>query len=414
MTRSTWAEIRRLPRSVWMLVIVASLGYFVDIYDLLLFSIVRLKSLQSLHVPADEMTRAGILLINWQMAGLLIGGVVWGLLGDKRGRLAVLFGSIFLYSAANIANAFVQTVPVYAALRFVAGIGLAGELGAGITLIAEALPTRLRGFGTTLVATVGLFGAVFAGFVGDTLSWRGAYVIGGCLGLLILLLRVGVYESGLFERTREMGVKRGDFRILFRKRELLRKYLAVILIGTPLWYIVGILMTFTPEFAKAFGMEEAPSAGNAVMACYIGLAIGDFASGFLSQWLRSRKQVIFGYMILSCLMIGSFMAYAGESITIYYTFCVLLGVAAGYWAMFVTVAAEQFGTNIRATVTTTVPNVVRGMVIPLTLGFDFLNQKMGVIASGSLIGVIVMAIAIVALRWIEETFAKDLDYHEVG
>lgn len=406
--------IRNLPRPVWMLILVASLGYFVDIYDLLLFSIIRVKSLESLHVPSDQLTSVGIFLINWQMAGLLLGGILWGLLGDKKGRLSVLFGSILLYSLANIANAFADSVPFYAALRFVAGIGLAGELGAGVTLITESLPIELRGFGTALIASIGFIGAIFAGLIADTFSWRVSYMIGGGLGLLILLLRVGVTESGLFNKTRHTNAKLGDIGLLFRQPKMLIKYVSVILIGIPIWYVIGILMTFTPEFAKGFGMAEIPTTGKAVMCSYTGLAIGDMASGFISHWLQSRKLVLFGYLLFMAFGIAVFMIFAKHSLTTYYWICGLLGLGAGYWAMFVTVAAEQFGTNIRSTVTTTTPNVVRGMVIPLTLGFDFLSHQVGVVRSGCIVGGIVTFIAVCALKGVEESYHKNLDYHELG
>ena len=405
-------ELKALDRTVWLAVMVAALGYFVDIYDLLLFSVVRVSSLKGLGVADEALKSNGVLLINAQMAGVLIGGVLWGVLGDKKGRLSVLFGSIFLYSSANIANAFVQNVDQYAALRFIAGIGLAGELGAGITLVSEVLPAKLRGYGTSIVAGVGILGAVFGGLVGDYFDWRTAFIIGGVLGFLILLLRVGVRESGMFHSTKEKGVSRGDFFMLFRRGPLFAKYLAVIIIGVPIWYIVGILVTFTPEFGKAFQMSELPTAGRAVMFCYLGLAIGDFATGLLSQKAQSRKRIILIYVVGTALTAALHLLVAGTSMTVYYASCTLMGFFAGYWAMFITVAAEQFGTNIRSTVATSVPNFVRGATIPLTLAFQALSGPVGVLGSAALVGVVVFALAIAALAYIEETFHKDLDYVE--
>jgi len=405
-------DLKTLDKTIWLAIIVAALGYFVDIYDLLLFSIVRVSSLKGIGVPDDQIFAKGVLLINVQMAGLLTGGVIWGILGDKKGRLSVLFGSIVMYSLANLLNAGVTEVWQYAALRFIAGIGLAGELGAGITLVTEILPQRLRGYGTAFVASIGLLGAVFGGLVGDLFSWRVAFVIGGLLGFLILLLRVGVRESGMFSRAREKGVHRGKVSVLFRNARTFGRYFGVILIGVPIWFVIGIVMTFTPEFAKALGMAELPSAGKAVMFAYIGLSIGDLLAGLLSQFFESRKKAIFVYMIMTSVVFVLYLHYAGQSLATYYAFCGVLGVCIGYWALFVTVGAEQFGTNIRSTVATTVPNFVRGAVIPMTMAFQFLMAGSDAIHSGIIVGSVTMVIALISLWKLPETFHKDLDYHE--
>ncbi|HVK60579.1 MAG TPA: MFS transporter [Bdellovibrionales bacterium] len=406
-------ELKQLDRPVLMAIVVASLGYFVDIYDLLLFSMVRTRSLSDLGVSADQMIDVGTYLMDAQMLGLLFGGVLWGVLGDKRGRLSVLFGSIFLYSAANIANAFVTTVDQYAALRLIAGIGLAGELGAGITLIAELLPQRLRGYGTSIVAGVGILGAVFGGLVAEFVpSWRAAYIIGGVMGFLVLLLRVGVRESGMFHRTKETSIARGNFFSIFTRWQTFKKFLAVILIGVPIWYVVGILMTFSPEFGKAWGMDAPPEAHLAVLFCYAGLSVGDFMSGIVSHRLQSRRKAIFGYLIGVAVMVVVFLTMAKASLFAFYLCCLIIGFFSGYWAMFVTVAAEQFGTNIRATMTTSVPNFVRASVIPMNVVFRWGIPTMGVMLSGAVTGLIAMIVAFVALGFLEETFHKDLDYHE--
>jgi putative MFS transporter len=405
-------ELKNLDRTVLLAVGVAALGYFVDIYDLLLFSIVRVNSLKGLGVAEDQLMSQGVLLINVQMAGLLIGGVLWGILGDRKGRLSVLFGSIFLYSAANIANAFVQSVPQYAALRFIAGIGLAGELGAGITLVSELLPKHMRGYGTTIVATIGILGAVAGGLVGQVFDWRVAYAIGGVLGFLILMLRVGVRESGMFHKTKEDGVVRGDIRIIFRNAASLKKYVAVIFIGIPIWYVIGILVTFTPEFGKSFAMAELPTSANAVMFTYLGLAFGDLSSGIFSQMFKSRLKVILFYVLGTTVAIAIHLLFAHLSITVFYASCAFMGFWTGYWAMFVTVAAEQFGTNIRSTVTTTAPNFVRGSVIPLTILFQVGVKQAGVIQSSVAVGALSIGLALLGVWILEETFHKDLDYVE--
>ncbi|MBE7482632.1 MAG: MFS transporter [Polyangiaceae bacterium] len=403
-------EAKQAP--VALTVLVAALGYFVDIYDLILFSIVRVKSLAAIGVPKEQILDQGVLLINMQMGGMLIGGILWGVLGDKRGRVSVLFGSIFMYSVANIANGFVQTVPQYAALRLIAGVGLAGELGAGITLVSEIMHRESRGYGTTIVATIGILGAVVAALIGDFFDWRTAYFVGGGMGLALLLLRVGLYESGMFAGVKASGVKLGSFSSLFSTFARAKKYLAVILVGVPIWFAVGVLVTFAPELGKAMGMSEAPAPGRAVMMTYIGLAAGDLASGALSQLLRSRKRVLGGFIGLTALAFVVYFTLAKTSLTTFYGVCLLLGFATGYWAVFVTMASELFGTNIRATVTTTAPNFVRGAVVLLTFGFKQLKDPLGVVGSAIAVGVVTLLIAVVSLLALEETFGKSLDYVE--
>ena len=405
MKKSNLKQLLSIP------VVVAALGYFVDIYDLLLFSVVRIPSLQSMGVSEDQMLSQGEFLIRVQMAGLLIGGIIWGIMGDKRGRLSVLFGSILLYSLANIANGFAETVNQYALLRFIAGIGLAGELGAGITLVSESLPTNLRGYGTTLVATVGLMGAVLANYISKIFDWQTAYFIGGGLGLILLVARVSVFESGIFLKVKEQGVQRGNFFQLFTQKERLIKFIGCILIGLPIWYVIGILITFSPEFAKAMNITGIV-AGDAVMFSYIGLAAGDMISGITSQIIRSRKRTVFTFILLTLLFVVAFLYFPIQNATTFYVGCFLLGFGVGYWALFVTIAAEQFGTNLRSTVATTVPNFIRGTVIPLTIAFKYFRESLGVLGGAMLVGIITIIIALWALRLIDETFGRDLNFVE--
>lgn len=404
----------KASRSIWVPVLVGALGYFVDIYDLLLFSILRTTSLKSLGIPDAQLLDVGVRLLNWQMSGLLIGGIFWGILGDKRGRLSVLFGSILLYSLANVANAFVQTVDQYAALRFIAGLGLAGELGAAITLVSEVLPKEIRGYGTAMVAGVGLSGAVFAGLVAEVLPWRAAYFAGGMLGLLLLFTRVRLGESGMFQDVRsDSGVRRGDVRLIFANPRRLGKYLACILIGVPIWYVVGVLVTFSPEIARSLGAIEPVSAGHGIFYCYAGIAVGDFATGVLSQWIGSRRKVVALGMAAEAVLVVTLLRSHGFTAAYFYTFCVLLGLATGYWAVFITMASEQFGTNLRATVTTTVPNVVRGSVVLLTLGFKSFQSSLGLSGSALAVFAIALTVGVVALISLEETHSRDLNYVEV-
>jgi len=394
-------------------VIVAALGYFVDIYDLLLFSIVRRTSLIELGVGEDQLFAQGEFLLQVQMTGLLVGGFIWGIMGDKRGRLSVLFGSILLYSLANIANGFATTVGQYALLRFIAGIGLAGELGAGVTLVSETLPNHLRGYGTTIIATVGLLGAVFANYIASTFHWTTAYFIGGGLGIMLLLARVSVFESGIFLQTREKKIERGNFFQLFTTRARFKKFMGCIFIGLPIWYCIGILITFSPEFAKELGIVGNVSAGNAVMFCYIGLAMGDLISGFSSQLARSRKKVVTVFILLTLVFVVYYLFQPSDSMQMFYTACFLVGIGIGYWALFVTIAAEQFGTNLRSTVATTVPNVIRGTVVPLTLLFKLLRPHLGIIHGALVIGLATIAIAFIALRAIDETYGRDMNFEEI-
>jgi putative MFS transporter len=407
MDKSNLKQLFSLP------VIVAALGYFVDIYDLLLFSIVRRPSLISLGVPEEQLFDQGEYLLMVQMTGLLVGGLIWGIMGDKRGRLSVLFGSILLYSLANIANGFVTTVDQYAVLRFIAGVGLAGELGAGITLVSETLPTHLRGYGTTIIATVGLMGAVFANFISKMFDWQIAYFIGGGLGLLLLIARVSVFESGIFLKTKQKTIERGNFFQLFTKRSRFVKFMGCIFIGLPIWYTIGILITFSPEFAKALNIDGTITAGDAVMFSYIGLAVGDLSSGLISQLIGSRKKIVAVYILLTLAFVLFFLFLPVKTLGFFYTACFLVGVGIGYWALFVTIAAEQFGTNLRSTVATTVPNFIRGTVVPLALAFKFLRGEIGVIQGALIIGVTTVIIAFIALSVIDETFGRDLNFEEI-
>lgn len=423
-------------RNTVLLILVAALGYFVDIYDLVLFNVVKKESLEQIlpyHNP-EERQAIGIFLFNMQMTGMLIGGILWGIWGDKKGRLSVLFGSIILYSAANLANAFVSSIPVYACIRVIAGIGLAGELGAGITLVAETMSKEKRGYGTMIIVTFGALGAVAAALVGDNganignwvesttglyfANWQLAYIIGGLMGLGLLLLRIGTFESGMFKNMHQQTeIKKGDIRLLFSTPTQFLKYLYCILIGVPIWYIIGLLIANSQEkFGPAIGIDGIVLNGKALMYAYLGLSFGDLLSGLLSQWLRSRRKVVFIYLSLSiCLILYMLYGMKGKSPETFYMVSFLLGTSTGYWAIFVTIASEQFGTNIRSTVTNTVPNFVRGSVPIITSAFGLL---VGIISdtrlSAAIVGIVVLFLAFWATLKTEESFAKDLNYMEKG
>jgi putative MFS transporter len=399
-------------RNISILILVAALGYFVDIYDLLLFLIVKNKSLIDLGVSPADLTDTGLNLMSWQMAGLLLGGILWGVLGDKKGRLYVLFGSILMYSLANITNGMIQDISWYAPLRFIAGIGLAGELGAGITLISETMSKEKRGYGTMIVASVGLFGAVAAYFVGANFDWRIAYYVGGVMGLLLLLLRIGVFESGMFARIKTEKVRKGDFMMLFNHAGRFKKYLFSILIAVPVWFVVGILVGIANDFAIPLGIKGNIDSGKAVMFTYVGIAFGDFLTGTLSQVFKTRKKIVFVFLTLTYAGILFFLLSTGLSVEGFYVLCVYFGIATGYWVVFVTMASEQFGTNLRATVTTTVPNFVRGSLIPVTWLFKLFREEWGMVNAAIAVGTLTVAIAYWALWHLNETYGKELDYLE--
>ena len=396
-------------------VIVAALGYFVDIYDLLLFGFVRQKSLLSLGFSAEQAFDIGLSLQNWQMFGLLIGGILWGVLGDKRGRVKVLYFSIAMYSLANILNGFVSGYADYALFRFIAGVGLAGELGAGITLVAEVLPKEKRGYGTTLVAAIGLSGALLAWVIEVAFPWRTCYFIGGALGILLLLLRISVSESGIFNRIRqETHVSRGNFLALFTSWDRAVRFLRCIFIGTSTWFVVGILVFFAPEFGKVKGLTGI-TAGNAIAACYTGLILGDIASGLLSQALRSRLKVMWLFLLLDLVAVAFYLWMPFSSNTAFYLTHFFLGISVGFWVIFVTIGAEQFGTNLRSTVATSVPNFARGMQVPINESFKYLKSAAvtgSVITASYLVGTVCLGIAFLALIGMKETFDADLDYVE--
>lgn len=397
-------------------VIVAALGYFVDIYDLLLFGIVRLPSLESMGLDVDAY---GTMILNWEKAGLLLGGILWGVFGDKKGRLSVLFGSILVYSLANIACGFLPEIDfmekqnAYALFRFIAGIGLAGELGAGITLVSESLPKELRAIGTSLVAGFGLLGAVVAGLTANATDWTTSYFIGGGLGLMLLVLRIGVVESGIYKDIEKNNtVQKGNFFSFFTNYNRFIRYIKCIAIGFPTWFCIGILAYFANQFGPALGIKEEVDPGKAILWAYVGISAGDFASGFISNWLKSRKMAIF-YMMLFTIVGVLLMLFSGiKSANMYYFYCVWLGLGTGYWALFVTMGAEQFGTNIRATAATTIPNMVRGMLMVMIVGFNYFKPSVGVIYAAVIVGVVAFALGIYSTLTVSETHDKDLDFVE--
>ncbi|MFH1004690.1 MAG: MFS transporter [Bacteroidota bacterium] len=396
-----------------IIVIVAALGYFVDIYDLILFGIVKDTSLTAIGVKEKDIFFVGAHLLNMQMTGMLLGGIVWGILGDKKGRLSTLFLTILIYSLANIANGFVQTVEQYEWFRFIAGFGLAGELGVGVTLVSEVMSKESRGIGTSIVSGIGIMGAVLGFLIADLFDWRMAYFVGGGLGLLLLILRISVYESGMFEKTKHEKVKRGDFFSLFTNKKQIKKYIFTILIGVPVWYLISQLAIQSPTYAKALGITDTVIGAKAVMFHYIGASIGSLIFGIVSEKLRSRKKAM--YLATGSLgfFIAVFFCPLNSSATFFYGIITLLGLAmGGLWAIFMANAAEQFGTNVRSTVTTTAPNFVRGTTVLVSIGIASLMNIYGLCSAGLIVGAICVILSLVSIFYSEETYGKDLDYIE--
>lgn len=394
-------------------VLVAALGYFVDIYDLLLFNIVRIDSLTDLGLDKEQVNSSGEWIISIQMAGLLIGGIIWGVMGDKRGRLSVLFGSIILYSIANIINGFVTNTTEYALVRFIAGVGLAGELGAGVTLVSELVKKEHRGISNSIIAGIGILGAVFAYFISMWFHWRTCYFIGGGLGLLLLLMRVSVAESHLFKEMATTNASKGSFRILFGTRTRVYKYLLLVLIGLPTWYTIGILVAFSNKFATKMGITETVLPKTSTLYAYAAASAGGLLIGLLSNRLKSRRKALLCFFVIQIVgMMAYFLQDRWEG-NYMYLICGVLGLATGYWALFVTIAAESFGTNVRATATTTIPNMVRGAVPLLLLLFNGLQHRsFSYVQSGLITGIFVTLLAIAATLLVTETFGRDLNFVE--
>ncbi|WP_141324369.1 MFS transporter [Myxococcus sp. AB025B] len=404
--------LRELRSVLNLTVLVAGLGYFVDLFDITLFGVVRAASLRDIGITSpEEVLSKGILIYNCQMVGMMVGGLLWGVLADKRGRLSVMFGSILLYSFANLANAFAWDVTSYAVFRFLGGVGLAGELGAAITLVAESLPKEKRGLGTTIVATLGMLGIVAAAFVGQHLNWKVAYFTGGIMGIALLFARFKVSESELF--TKKTDPSRANPLLLLQGNRFL-KYICCILIGVPIYFTTGILFTFAPELTAGLNVQGTVTAGNAILYGSIGLTIGDLLAGLFSQWLKSRKRAVALNLVGGFLLMLVYGLVPGLTSTLVYILSFLIGIMVGYWAVLVTMAAEQFGTNIRGTVATTVPNFVRGSAAIAASGFAVLKGHISVPAAALTVGSICFGLALLALTRIEETFHRDLDYEEAG
>jgi MFS family permease len=411
---------KSFDKKLGLTILVASLGYFVDIYDLQLFNIVSKESLRGIGITDENLIKTlDYSLFLWQMSGIILGGLIWGILGDKRGRKKILFGSILIYSLANIANAFVTNVEAYSVIRFITGIGLAGELGAAVTLINESMSKEKRGIGTMIIVTMGALGAVAAVGIHKLQftmfglePWQMSYIIGGCLGLLLLFMRFQTFESEMFDKVEKQKVQRGNFFMLFKTKERTLRYLSCIAIGLPVWFCVGLLIKFSDKFATVLEVEGTIDPTTCIIFCYLGLSVGDLISGFISQFLKSRKKIIFFYLGTTVIISLYFLLVHHHSVNTFYALAALLGATTGYWVLFVSNAAEQFGTNIRSTVASTVPNFVRGSTVPIVLTFKYIEPSFGIINSALIIGGVTIGIAAIALAYLPETFGKNLNFIE--
>ncbi len=400
-------------RNLVLAIVASSMGFFVDLYDIIIVSVLRRSSLLDLGIAEADLQAKGVLLLNTQMAGMLLGGFLWGMLGDKKGRLSVLFGSIALYSITTFLHAYAPNYEVYLLLRFLAGIGLAGELGAAVTLVSEQMPPKWRGMGPAIIGSFGMLGAVAGAYIGGHYSWQFTYQLGGGMGLVLLLLRLGVMESGLYRNLQGAQVRQGDLWLVLRDRKQLLKYCAIILMGFPGWFVNGVVMTFTPEIAAGMGMQEIPSVSMVFTVFFLGFTFGDFSCGLVSQWLQSRKKAIFRYLSAFTLLMITYFAIGYRSVQIYYTLFFLMGISVGYTIVLITNGAEMFGTNIRSLVTTSSLNLLRASVIPQATLFNLLTHSMGAAKAAALVGILSVAIAFWAYTQLEETFHKDLNYVDV-
>lgn len=393
-------------------IIVSALGYFVDMYDVYLFNVVRIQSLTSLGVAEKDLLTTGISIMDWTFSGMLIGGVVWGILGDKKGRLKVLFGSIIIYSLATFATAYVENITQYKVLRLIAGFGLAGELGAGVTLICELIKPAKRGYGTVLIAATGLYGIVFASFIAHHFYWRTAYIIGSCMGIILLILRISVSESGIFKKSLEdTHINRGNFLKLVSSKKLVFKYLKLILIGSPVTIIVSILASAAPEFGKQFGMKEIPDAGTALAVFYTGISTGEIFLTLISQWLKSRKKTIYAALFIQLAGVLWFLYFPPQTLFEFYARCAVIG--STYFPILLTTVSEQFGTNLRATATVSAPNFMRAIFIPLSFIFQQVKPSLGLVNSAALVIICAIFISAIAALFTKETFGRELDYYEI-
>lgn len=391
-------------------VIVTALGYFIDLFDYYVFLVTRQKVLTDFGFSGSQLMETGLYMVNLQFAGLLVGGVIFGVLGDKIGRKQSLLGSILLYSIATLASGMTHNIDVFAALRFIAGIGIAGEVGVGVTMVSETMDKNRRGLGVTAFIGVGLLGVVAAALMSELLHWRTCYIIGGLAGLLLLVTRIWVMEPQMFTDLNK-SVKRGSFRVLFASPDGVRRYVLCILLAVPVFFGVSIIATLSPELSIALGASPPASVSTTMIIAYTMMVIGEIVIGLLSQRLKSRKKVIALFLVLMAITLGVGFHNGALDATGYYILAGVVGFFMGYWVNFIALSAEQFGTNVRSLAANTIPNFTRGTTIAINMAFLALKDD-GVVYAASIVGFTVIVIALLALWKLPETFGKDLDYTE--
>lgn len=400
----------RFSKQEILTVLVVALGYYVDAYDLLVMSAVRKPSLLSLGVPESETLNIGLSLLNYQLVGLMIGGVMWGVIADKYGRKKALFGSILIYSFANIANGYINSVNMYYWLRIIAGFGLAGELGVGISLITENVAKERRTISTAIVSFFGMLGASTGGWFGSIFEWQNCFLIGGFAGLLLLLLRLKVEESVMFNEIKDKNVSKGNIWMIIKNPKTLLTYFFCTLAGAASILFIGVFIQSTPELGKLFNLNI--TAGIALIWYYLGASVSEIIAGLLSKLLKERKAPIYIFYAISLLAITNFCVNVPNSPYFFYLNCLFLGFGLGWWSQLITLSAELFGINVRATAATSIPTFARAWNIPFSNIFKQNIPNLGIVNSAFGIGVIVVSLAIISITMVKETFENDANFIE--
>lgn len=412
-------ETKHKEQSIALLILVASLGYFVDAYDLIIASVVRSSAIVELglaQVGTPEHTKYAQLFEYVQSAGILLGGIIFGVYSDKKGRKKALYYSIAIYSIANILNGLLSaSVPfvgtVYCILRFICGFALAAELSIGIVMISETMKAKHRGYGTMIVVSFGILGAVLAAvlfeFIG--IHWQTLYLIGGIAGVLLLIFRFSVKETNPFLDLENQESERGSWVMIFKNRRLLKILFNAILLGFPIYFFISIPIKFATDYGKELGLTIKGTIP--IIVFYIAMSVSDIIANYLCQLFENRKKVLYFYLGLCTISVFLLHFYPPTTPEQYfYLFSPLMGFASGYWALLITFTNEQIGTNIRSTYTTAVPNVVRSLFIPIQLLLTVLQPTFGTSTSVFYIGVLAVILALLGLYSLKETWGKNLKF----
>jgi MFS transporter, putative metabolite:H+ symporter len=381
-------------------------GYFIDIFDLVLFSTLRISSFEELKIT--DPTYWTVVFFNLQMTGILVGGIFWGKMADIKGRSWSFMGTILVFSIANIINGLTSSLTVYGICRFIAGFGLAGEMGSGIALICEKVPDEKRSLYLGFVSSLGCIGAVLSGWLGDIVYWRYLFIGSGFAGILLTLLRKNLLEPDLFRKTATLNIPRGQWKTLFQSPPDLIRFILLIFLGIPMWYIIGILWSFSTEMTSTIGLNIFTS-GQAILWGYVGVWMGDMLMPFVSQFLKSRIFTIQICLIMMLLGVIYLFQFQPHSLLSFQLTHIFLGFTIGYWAVYATLCGESFGTNIRALTSTSLPSLIRFSSIPMMIIYQYgrdeneLNIALGM-------GLTVLCISMITTYFIKDTFQKDIDF----